>query len=115
MKLDELYPSHWLKASDVARPMLATIKSVAIEELGDGEEKPVMTFLGDIKSLILNRTNSSTIAELYGDDTDLWTGKPVVLFSARVEFKGKLVDAIRVRAPKQQAAPLSPPPDEVPF
>lgn len=103
MKLDELYPSRWLKASDVSRPVLATIKNVTIEEVSDGEEKPVINFLGDLKSMVLNRTNSASIAALYGDDTDAWTGKQVVLFSTKVQFQSKLVDAIRVREPRPPA------------
>jgi hypothetical protein len=104
MKIDELYPSRWLKAADVTRPVLATIKNVTVEEVSEGEDKPILNFLGDLKPMVLNRTNSTTVAELYGEDTDHWTGKPVVLFSTKVQFQSKLVDAIRVRAPKQQAA-----------
>jgi hypothetical protein len=104
MKIDELYPSRWLKAADVTRPMLATIKNVAIEEVAEGEDKPTLHFLGDLKPMVLNRTNSASIGELYGADTDLWTGKPLVLFSTKVQFQSKLVDAIRIRAPKPQGA-----------
>lgn len=108
MRIDELYPSRWLKAADVTRPVLATIKSVAIEEVAEGEDKPVLNFFGDLKPMVLNRTNSASIAELYGEDTDTWTGKQVVLFSTKVQFNSKLVDAIRVRAPKPQAAAPAP-------
>ena len=111
MKIDELYPSRWLKAADVVRPILATIKSVTVEEVAEGEEKPILNFLGDTKPMVLNRTNSASVAELYGEDTDAWTGKQVVLFSTKVQFQSKLVDAIRVRAPKPQAtAPSRPAP-----
>jgi hypothetical protein len=102
MKIDELYPSRWLKAADVTRPVLATIKNVTVEEVSEGEDKPILNFLGDLKPMVLNRTNSTTVAELYGEDTDHWTGKPVVLFSTKVQFQSKLVDAIRIRAPKHQ-------------
>jgi len=104
MKIDELYPSRWLKAADVTRPVLATIKNVTVEEVSEGEDKPILNFLGDLKPMVLNRTNSASLAELYGnDDTDTWSGKLVVLFSTKVQFQSKLVDAIRVRAPKPQA------------
>jgi|GEM_PF-548160 len=106
MKIDELYPSRWLKAADVTQPLLATIKSVTVEEVSEGEDKPILNFLGDTKSMVLNRTNSTTIAELYGEDTDHWTGRQIVLFSTKVQFQSKLVDAIRIRAPKQPATAL---------
>jgi len=117
MRIDELYPSRWLKATDVTKPVLATIRSVTIEEFDEGENKPILNFLGETKPMVLNRTNSTTIAELYGDDTDNWTGKPVVLFSTKVQFQSKLVDAIRIRAPKQPVAakPAAVPADDVPF
>lgn len=119
MKLDELYPSRWLKASDVIKPVLATIKNVAIEEVAEGEDKPVLRFFGDLKPMVLNRTNSAAIAELYGEDTDNWSGKQIVLFNTKVQFQLKLVDAIRTRAPKQQAVAAAPavaskPAEEVP-
>jgi hypothetical protein len=45
-----------------------------------------------------------------------WNGKDIVLVPAQVDFRGDIVDAIRVRAatsqPQQQQAPNS---DEPPF
>ncbi len=114
MKIDELYPSRWLKAADVTRPVLATIKNVTVEEVSEGEDKPILNFLGNLKPMVLNRTNSTTIAELYGEDTDHWTGKPLVIFSAKVQFQSKLVDAVRIRAPKPQTAPTAPAPTRGP-
>ncbi len=115
MKLDDLYPSRWLKATDINAPTLATIKSVVIEEIASDEDKPVLNFCGNLKPLILNRTNCLSIGELYGEDTDDWTGKAVVLFSTKVQFQSRLVDAIRIRAPKLKAvapAPTQPAPAE---
>jgi hypothetical protein len=114
MKLDDMYPSRWLKATDVARPVLATIKSIGVEDIGDDEQKPVMHFAGTLKPLIVNRTNALTISQLYGEDTAGWLGKPIVLFSAKVQFQSRLVDAIRVREPKQQATNYLPQVPHVP-
>jgi hypothetical protein len=110
MKLEELYPSRWLRASDVTKPILTTIKNVVVEEVGESEEKPVLYFQDPShKPLILNRTNGQTIGLLYGDDTELWRGKPLVLFCTKVQFQGKMVDAIRVRPPKPAARPAPAP------
>ena len=110
MKTSDMYPSRWLKAADVARPALATIRNVTIEEVVEGEQKPVLHFAGTLKPMVLNRTNTASIAELYGEDTDGWNGKAVVLYSAKVQFQSKLVDAIRIRAPRLAAPAPAPAP-----
>lgn len=111
MKVDDLHPSIFLKASDIPQPVLASILKVSIEEVFD-EQKPVLRFIGNnLKPMVLNKTNASTIAAIYGDETDAWQGKQIVLFSSQVPFQGKMVDSIRLRAPKARpAAPPPPPP-----
>lgn len=79
-----------------------------MEDVGDAERKPVMSFEGRSKTMVLNKVNSRTIAALYGDDTLMWQGKPLVLFPAQVDFRGDTVEAIRVRAPKPPATPKPP-------
>ena len=109
MNLTELYPSRWLKAVDVIKPILATIQNVAVEEVGDDEHKPVISFVGTtVKPMVMNRTNALTISALYGEDTNAWAGKPIVLFSTKVPFQGKLTDAIRVREPRTHAPATAP-------
>jgi hypothetical protein len=104
MKLDELYPSRWLKASDLqGRQVVCTIQRVVVEDLGDGS-KPVVYFTGKEKGRVLNRTNADTSAAALGDDTDKWPGGKVTLFSARVSFKGTMTDAIRLTAEPRPAA-----------
>jgi hypothetical protein len=88
-----------------------------LEELGQGndkQKKPVLYFKKIQRGLVLNRTNSNTIAKAYGDDTTNWPGKPVELFSTQVQFKSEMVDAIRVRIPKaeQPAAEAAPMADD---
>ncbi len=99
MNLNDLYPSRFLKASDLnGRNMNVVIHSLDKDSL-HGESKNVMTFKNMEKQLVLNRTNAELIGELFGPDTDRWVGKSIELHKARVSFQGKLVDAIRVRAP----------------
>ena len=45
----------------------------------------------------MNKSNASNIAILYGDETEDWVGKEIVLFPAMVDFQGRTVEAIRVR------------------
>ena len=118
MKISAAFPSNYVKAADLnGTPRTLTIRTCVLEELGQGndkETKPVLYFEKAQKGLVLNKTNANAIADAYGDDTSDWEGKPVEVFPTRVEFRGKLVDGIRVRIqseaqPKKQpaAAPMA--------
>jgi hypothetical protein len=115
MHIDQLYPSKFLRAADLnGKPLRVTIAGLKREDIG-GEQKVVLSFT-DEKSLILNKTNARAIAKALGDETRGWAGKDIVLMPASVDFRGDMVDAIRVRAaaprPQQQQVPNS---DEPPF
>jgi hypothetical protein len=60
-----------------------------------------MHFRADqVKPLILNNANWLTMEDAYGDDSDMWRGKPVEVYvDAGVMFAGKRVGGIRLRAP----------------
>ena len=47
--------------------------------------------------------NGNTIERSYGSDTDGWIGKEITLFVAPVQFQGKMVNGLRVRAPTKPA------------
>lgn len=103
MRIDAAFPSTYLKAADLnERDITVTINDVKQEEVGD-DSRPVVYFRGAKKGLVLNKTNATTIAEAYGNDTDDWFGKPVTLYEAEAEYQGKRMPAIRVRIPKQEA------------
>lgn len=106
--INDLYPSRYLKQSDLkGTTPVVTMDRLAIETLGEGEEaenKPVLYFAGKEKGLVLNKTNTNTIASLYGDETDDWKGQPVQLLSAPVSYNGKTTMAIRISPEKPQMA-----------
>jgi hypothetical protein len=56
------------------------------------------------RGLIVNRTNWRAVADLYGDESDNWTGKRITLTSTMVDAYGKQTRAVRVR-PVRPAAP----------
>jgi hypothetical protein len=100
MKISSAFPSNYLKASDLQdRNVMVKMDRVEVEKIGD-DEKPVLYFVGKDKGMVLNKTNASNIAHVYGDDTVDWRDQELVLFSAMVDFQGKSVEAIRVRAPQ---------------
>jgi hypothetical protein len=117
MQIDELYPSKFLRAADLnGKPLRVTIVGLKREDIG-GEQKVVLSFTNE-KSLILNKTNARQIAKTLGDETRGWASKDIILVPTQVDFRGEMVDAIRVRAatprPQQQQQQEAPSPDEDP-
>jgi hypothetical protein len=115
MNRSELFPSKYLKAADLkGRPQTVIIEDVTREEVGDDKRsKPVMTFRGKTKGLVVNSTNYDTIADAYGDETSDWNGRPIELYPTKVDFKGTRTDAIRVRIPRTPHPAVKPAPEPV--
>jgi hypothetical protein len=109
------FPSKWLKAADCHPPISVEIRNADYEDVGSGTDikrKLVLRFVGREQGFVLNITNGNTIEALLGtDDTDDWIGRRICLFSTKVQFKDKLVDAIRVRAvpTRKPQPPVAPP------
>lgn len=103
MKMNDVFPSNYMKQDDAKQPITATIRDVVQEEInGDhGKEmKPVMRFNGAVKPIILNKGNWSILSSMYGDDSDAWHGKTIELYvDPSVMYAGKRVGGIRVRLP----------------
>ncbi len=120
MRISQEYPSKYFKAGDLGgQDRTVRIRACVKEELGQGSEKeskPVLYFEGHTKGVVLNKTNAVAVAEAYGDDTEAWTGRDIVLFVLNVEYQGKVMPGIRVRIPKEpqpvvQHAPVAPAPE----
>ena len=64
-----------------------------------GEEKkaPILFFQGKKKPMVLNSTNSKTIAKLYGRHIESWAGKPIAIYATQTLAFGETVECIRVR------------------
>jgi len=99
MNVNDIYASSRVAAADLQgkQPKL-TIAAVDVAVFDEGRKLEVH-FVGAGKTLILNRTNTSVIADAYGPETDDWIGKEIILYTDRVPFQGKMVDAVRVRVP----------------
>ena len=111
MKISQAFPSKYLKAADISgKTPHVFIASIRMEDIGDDDQKPVLYFEGKDKGIVLNKTNATNITVAYGDDTDNWIGKEIILFTAWVDFQGKSVEAIRVRPPAQPQQRQSAPP-----
>ena len=108
MDINAAFPGTFLKAADLkGKHVSIAIDRVQLEDVG-GEHKPVLYFVGKDRGLVLNKTNGSIISEMDGPETDDWHGKTVKLYPARVEFQGKIVDAIRVQLADMKSASQEP-------
>ncbi|HZQ45106.1 MAG TPA: hypothetical protein VFA99_17780 [Acidobacteriaceae bacterium] len=85
--------------------MLLTIARFEGEELVqkvDGKKdekiaKQVLYFKEDVPKMILNVTNGTTIASLYGSHPESWIGKQIQVYATPVKAFGKTQDALRIR------------------
>jgi hypothetical protein len=123
-RVSEVYGGNWLTADDLAgREVTVTIESVTIHDMPDGKKKAALHFIGKEKALLLNVTNGNTLTELFGtDEMDNWEGQRFRMFVAKVDFQGKRVPAIRVKAAGGSKPAPPPPPvgsddelEDVPF
>lgn len=100
MRVGDVFPSNYLKASDLQnRNVPVVIARVEIEKIGE-DRKPVIYFQGKEKGLVANKTNCNAIAAVYGDEMDDWPGCELILFPIMTDYQGKQVEAIRVRGPQ---------------
>jgi hypothetical protein len=120
-KRNEIFPSKFLKASDLAgKPLTVEIERAPTETLGSGDDtdrKTVLYFRGGPKPLPLNMVNWDAVAAIAGDDSDDWPGHRIELYPTTTTLRGSTVDCIRIRAPKAKATAPSAAEldDEIPF
>jgi hypothetical protein len=120
MKKSDVFPDKYLKAEHLkGKPVVVTITAAPLQTLkntkGEEQQKIVLHFAKSLKTLPLNVTNFDAVADVCGDDTDLWPNKQIELYPSRTQMGGKPVDCVRVRSPAQRdlLAPPKPEPEPV--
>ena len=83
--------SDWLKAADIKGKNV----SVVIESVGEiqfdakegqsAQEKATLKFAGKDKGVVLNATNTNTLIEAYGAESEGWVGKEIGLNTKEYE------------------------------
>jgi hypothetical protein len=93
--------SDYLKAEKLAgksvRVIISDVEDVEFEK----GLKPVLSFEGKEKRLVVNATNFDTLAADISNNTNNWPGHAIMLHGEKTRFKGKLVDSIRVNVPNK--------------
>jgi hypothetical protein len=124
MKMNDLFPSKYLRAADLAgKPRVVTIEKVSHEDFRDdgvAVKKTVIHFRKNgtgTAPVVVNKTNWKMLVAITGsDDDDNWPGHRIELRSEKVNSPGgRIVDSIRVHeapAPKKAKPDFN---DEVGF
>ena len=104
MNINEVFPSDYLKASDLqGRRLKLIISHVEMKTLGT-DSKPVLFFEGKDKGLVLNKTKAQTLASSFSPETNGWAGREVCIYPTKVAFQGQMVDSIGLEIVAQEAA-----------
>jgi hypothetical protein len=104
MKTQDVFPNRFVKAEDLDREVPCFIEQVTLEEVFNPANKekanhPIMYVKGGVKGILLNKTNWHTIADEYGDESDNWKGKAIVLYSKEVSTPEGPQPAVRIKIP----------------
>lgn len=88
------------------------INFVQVEEItgsGGKKEHCTVAHLVNEKPMILNVTNSKTIAKLYGPYIEDWQGKLITLFASTTRLAGETVECLRIRpsVAERKARPIT--------
>jgi len=94
--------SDYLKAEKLAGKSTRVIISDVEDVEFDKGLKPVLSFEGKEKRLVVNATNFDVLCDGISNNTKDWPGHAIILRGEKTKFKGKLVDSIRVSVPAKQ-------------
>jgi len=105
MEIDDLYPSKYLRGSDLqGHAVTVKIERVALERFYDQQsrselEKLVVYLVGKKKALIAGKSLAYEIAgACKSRNTDTWPGHEFVLFTERKLVYGREMDVLRAKA-----------------
>lgn len=128
-KVSDMIQSKFLRKEDFDEDRVMTIRNVKLEDMpgDDGQQKWVLYFKEEAKGMALNVTTIRVLEKAFGDDSDQWISKRVMVYvDPSVSFGGRVVGGLRLRTPRNktpEAAPPPPPPpadepdfdDDIPF
>ena len=118
LNVKDIYPSKWLSATDITRPIIVTITACTLEEVRDPRgagtsRKLCLTFARASKRMLLNKTQATALAEYLGPDADLWPGHAVQLLPDHSPNNRPTIACRRPPEPPEKAqapAPTQPAP-----
>jgi len=107
MDINSLFPSRFLKATDLQnQSVTATIENASLEQFNDGK-KLVLTLKDKDKAVVLNKTNTLALAAAFGSESNDWPGQRIQITSEFVTYRGQSTRGLKIR-------PLTPGPSAKP-
>lgn len=97
MNANDFETSNYLNAKSAGKynGQTLNIYEVTAATIND-KRKMLIGFEGVDKQLVVNKTNRLAMQEGYGDDTDAWIGKSVLLSIVLTMFEGKRTPSIMI-------------------
>lgn len=111
MDVSRFLKGNYLTAADIDEDgNVTTITGVdtAVFDAVDGTKQEKVVLITEMGSVALNKTNLATIADALGKDASDWQGQLVKLVREKVNFGGKMVDAIRIRCKSKRTKETRP-------
>ena len=103
----KVFNSPYLSSADITGPTVLTIARVSQDVDKTKKTKDMFNTAyfverelrpGEaLKPMILNATNSKSIAKLYGPFIEDWAGRPITLFATTTKLAGEQVECLRIR------------------
>jgi hypothetical protein len=108
----DMIQSKYVAKGDFEDEQTCTIRGVKEENLAKADQPDEMRwvlYFRDApvpKGMVMNVTTIRVLEQAFGGDTDDWVNKKVIVYvDPNVSFGGKVVGGLRLRIPKQKAAP----------
>jgi len=93
MDMRKFSGEHFIKVDDVRDGPIQ--EKIAVVRQGKYDKPDLVFESGDVLSL--NARNNKTLMRAYGRNSDDWIGKEVELFLGKIEYQGKMQEAVLVR------------------
>jgi len=107
MLASEFETSQYLNAKSAGKYNGTTQKIFEVKAAEiNAKRKMVIGFEGIEKMLVVNKTNRDILTEAYGNDTDQWLDKSVIVGIVLVMFEGKRTPSIMLTPAGMQQAPI---------
>jgi len=113
--INDLFPSKYLKGSELRGPVTVTIQRISPESMykpGSGNTTGyVVYFEKATKGVVLSRPLGLSIAQALGGEsnTDKWPGKAITLYPQPMTVAGRDIVAVRARPAQPKPANGTPP------
>lgn len=87
MRKTDALPKEFITGEEIGqREIKLVIANVVMKKMpNSNDHKPVMYFVGKERGMVVNSGNWDVMKTVYTDESDLWAGKTVILYSVQTQ------------------------------